>query len=73
MVYIKQITYDVERFEFFAKKAKNARKRYNRVFKQLDSVEPYLSQKLQEVDDAARIAQFYKDVVEMLAQKMKES
>lgn len=73
MAYIKETLYDVERFEFFAKKAKNAKKRYNRLFKQLDGTEPYLSEKLQEVNDAARIAQFYKDVVEMLAQKMKES
>ncbi len=73
MTYIKQITYDVERLDFFTRKMNKAQKRYNRLFKALPASEPYLSEKRQEVDDAARISHFYHDVVEMLEQKLKES
>lgn len=70
---IDQITYEAERLDFFARKMKRAQERYRRLFKKLRSAEPYLSPLQQEVDDAARIAHFYQDVVELLEKKLKES
>lgn len=73
MVHIEQIAYEAERLEFFSQKMIRAQQRYNRLFNALPASEPYLSEKRQEVDDAARISHFYHDVVEMLEQKLKES
>ena len=72
MAQLNEITYEVERLEFFTKRMNKAQERYNRLFKQLDGTEPYLSLKRQEVDDAARISHFYHDVVEMLEKELKE-
>lgn len=72
MAQLNEITYEVERLEFFTKRMNKAQERYNRLFKQLDGTEPYLSIKRQEVDDAARISHFYHDVVEMLENELKE-
>jgi hypothetical protein len=69
---LRLITYEAERIEFFAKRMRKAQNRYERLYKKLDGTEPYLSLKRQEVDDAARMARFYQDVVEILEKELKE-